>query len=319
MPQPTQTDVHVDAILTGFSVAYIQKHENFIAQTVFPTVPVDKQSDKYFKYTKGDWFRDEAEKRADSTESAGSGYTLSTDNYFCDVYALHKDVGDQTRANTDDPLDTDRDATEFVTQRMLLRQEIQWVSDYFKTGVWNTDVTGGSSFTQWNDFAGSDPLEDIEAGKEAILSITGLEPNTLVMGYSVFRKLKNHPDFVGRIQYTSDAVVTEGIMAKYFGVDRILVSKAIKNTGKEGQSDSFSFTAGKNALLAYVNPSPSIRQASAGYVFTWKGVSDGLGTNIGITRFRMPHLRADRIEAQIAWTNKVVAADCGYFLSAAVA
>lgn len=319
MPQPSQTDVHVDSILTNISVAYIQKSDNFVAQQVFPVVPVDKQSDLYFKYTKGDWFRDEAEKRADATESAGSGYALGTDSYFCDVYAFHKDIGDQVRKNTDTPLDPDRDGTQFVTQRMMLRQEIQWVSDYFKTGVWATDKSGSSDFTQWSDFAGSDPLEDIELGKETILSNTGFEPNTLVMGYSVFRKLKNHPDLVDRIKYTSSNVVTTAIMAKYFDVDRVLVCKAIKNTAKEGQTAAFSFTHGKHALLLYVNSSPSILQPSAGYVFTWKGVSEGLGTSIGITRFRMQHLRADRIEAQIAWTNKIVANDLGFFYNNAVA
>ena len=55
MPQPTQNQVHVDAILTNISVAYMQKQENFIANKVFPIVPVDKQSDKYFSYTKNDW------------------------------------------------------------------------------------------------------------------------------------------------------------------------------------------------------------------------------------------------------------------------
>lgn len=319
MPQPSQTDVHTDAILTNISVAYIQEKSNFIAQQVFPVVPVDKQSDLYYTYTKADWFRDEAEKRADATESAGSGYTLGTDSYFCDVYAFHKDVGDQVRNNTDSPLDPDRDATQFVTQRMLVRQEIQWVSDYFKTGVWATDVVGGTDFTKWSDFAGSDPMEDIETGKEAILSTTGFEPNTLVLGYSVFRKLKNHPDLVDRIKYTSSDTVTTALMAKYFDVAKVLVAKAIKNTANEGQTASYSFTHGKHAWLGYVNPSPAILQPSAGYVFTWKGVSDGLGKNIGITRFRMQHLRADRIEAQIAWDNKLVASDLGYFFSNAVA
>jgi hypothetical protein len=319
MPQPAQTDVHVDAILTNISVAYIQKADNFVAQKIFPVVPVDKQSDKYFIYTKADWFRDEAEKRADATESSGSGYTLTTDSYFADVYAFHKDIGDQVRQNTDTPLDPDRDATQFCTQRILLRQEIQWVTSYFTTGIWGTDVVGGTNFTQWSDFAGSDPMEDIELGKETILGQTGYEPNTLVLGYQVFRKLKNHPDFVDRIKYTSQKILTAEMIAAMLDIDRVFVAKAIKNTAKEGQTASYSFVFGKSAWLGYVNPQPSILQPSAGYVFTWKGVSDGLGTNIGITRFRMQHLRADRVEAQVAWTNKVVASDLGYFFSAAVA
>lgn len=319
MPQPTSSDVHVDAILTNISVAYIQEQGNFIANRVFPSVPVEKQSDKYFKYTKGDWFRDEAQLRAPSTESAGSGYNLSTDTYSTSVYAFHKDVDDQVRANADSPINPDRDATQFVTQRMMLRQEIDWNTNYFTTGVWDTDVTGGSNFTQWSNYTSSDPIEDIETGKSTILTNTGFMPNTLVLGYDVFRQLRHHPDIVDRIKYTSSEVPAEGILGRLFGVDRVLVTRAIKNSGAEGASDSFAQIHGKNAALYYVAPSPGLLTPSAGYQFTWRGVSDGMGQNIGITRFRMPELRADRIEAQMAWDFKVVSTDLGYFFSSCVA
>lgn len=319
MPQPTANDVHVDAILTNISVAYMQQTSAFIANQVFPSVPVEKQSDKYFKYTKGDWFRDEAQLRAPATESAGSGYSLSTDTYTTSVYAFHKDVDDQTRANADSPLNPDRDATQFVTQRMMLRQEIEWVSTYFTTGVWDTDVVGGTDFTVWSNYTSSDPITDVETGKSTMLSNTGFMPNLMVIGYDAFRQLRHHPDVVDRIKYTSSEVPAEGILARLFGVDRVLVSRSIKNAGAEGAADSFSFTAGNNAALYYVAGSPGLLTPSAGYQFVWRGISDGMGTNVGITRFRMPELRADRIEAQMAWDYKVVATDLGYFFSGCVA
>lgn len=316
MSQPTANDVHVDAILTNISVAYIQEQAAYVASRIFPTVPVEKQSDKYFIYTKGDWFRDEAQLRAPATESAGSGYSLSTATYSSQVYAFHKDVDDQVRANADNPLNPDRDATTFVTQRMLLRQEIQWASDFFTTGVWANDVTPTNL---WNDYTASDPIGDVETGKATMLNSTGYLPNTLVMGYDVFRQLRNHPDIVDRVKYTSAENVTEDILARFFGVDRILVARAIKNSGAEGAANSFGSIYGKNAALYYVAPTPGLLTPSAGYTFAWRGVSDGMGANIGITRFRMPELRADRIEAQMAWDNKVIASDLGYFFSACVA
>jgi hypothetical protein len=319
MPQPTSTQVHVDAILTNISVAFIQDQGNFIANQVFPTVPVEKQSDKYFKYAKGDWFRDEAALRAPATESAGSGYGLTTDTYSTLVYAFHKDIDDQVRANSDSPLNPDRDATQFVTQRMLLRQEIDWSAKYFTTGIWATDKVGSTDFTQWSNYTSSDPIEDIEAGKSTMLTSTGFMPNTLVLGYDVFRQLRHHPDVVDRIKYTSSEVPAEGILSRLFGVDRVLVTRAIKNSGAEGASDSFAQVHGKNAALYYVAPSPGLLTPSAGYQFAWRGVSDGMGQNIGITRFRRPELRADRIEAQMAWDYKVVSSDLGYFFSSCVA
>lgn len=323
MPQPTQSAVHVDAVLTNISVAYIQQQDHFIAGKVFPIVPVQKQTDIYYTYAKNDWFRDEMQRRADSTESAGSGYGLSTDSYRCDVWALHKDIGYQTRANTDSPLNPDRDATQFLTQRGLLRQEIQWVTDYFTTSVWTTDKAGGANggggdFTYWSDYTNSDPINDIEAGKETILSTTGFLPNTLTMGYQVFRKLKYHPDLVDRFKYTSPDQITEQMMAAFFDLDNVYVAKAIKATNVEGETAAYSFTHGKHALLSYVNPNPGLLAPSAGYMFAWNGVSQGLGTNIGISRFYMPQIKSDRIEIELAFDNKKVAADLGYFFNGAV-
>ena len=316
MAQPTSNDVHVDAILTNISVAYIQEQSAYIASQVFPLIPVEKQSDKYFTYAKGDWFRDEAQLRAPATESAGSGYTLATSSYSTQVYAFHKDVDDQVRANADTPLNPDRDATTFVTQRMLMRQEVQWTSDFFASGIWANDVTPSNL---WSDYTSSDPIGDVETGKAAMLNSTGYLPNTLVLGYDVFRQLRHHPDIVDRVKYTSAENVTEDILARFFGVDRIMVARAIRNTGLEGAANSFSNIAGKNAALYYVAPTPGLLTPSAGYTFAWRGVSDGMGANIGITRFRMPELRADRIEAQMAWDNKVIASDLGYFFASCVA
>ena len=325
MPQPNLNQVHVDAPLTNISIAYLQAQENFIANKIFPVIPVDKKSDKFFVYTKNDWFRDEAQRRADATESAGSGYNLTTSSYNADVWAFHKDVGDQTRANSDTPLVPDREATEFVTSRLLLRQEVQFVSDFIKTGVWGTDWAGvagtpsTAEFKQWSDYANSDPIEDIEAGKETVLGTTGFMPNTLVLGYQVYRKLRNHPDLVDRIKYTSSNVITTDIMARLFDVERVLVSSSVRATNAEGQTGAYQFNTGKSALLTYSAANPGLMTPSAGYTFAWRGVSGGLGATIGVSRIRMEHLKADRVEGELAFANKVTGADLGFFFGTAVA
>ena len=340
MPQPSVSQVHIDAILTNISVAYLQNTNNFIADKVFPVIPVDKKSNLYFKYTKDDWFRDEAQRRADGTASAGSGYGLTTDTYMADVFAFHKDIGDQTRANADNPLNPDMEATQFVTQRLLLRREVQWSTDYFQGSAWGTNILGvasaatpvaGVSTYVWSDYVGatsykSNPITDVELAKAYILQTTGYEPNTLVLGYKVFQTLKNHPLLVDRYKYTqAGAIVTEDLLAQLFGVDRVLVAKAVVNTAQEiGQTtagvqptavavSNYQFTVGNNALLCYTAPNPGLMTPSAGYTFMWTGVSGGLGTTVGVSRFRMEELKADRVEGEIAFDNKVVASDLGYF------
>ena len=325
MPQPNINTVHIDAILTNISVAYLQNADNFIADKVFPVIPVDKKSNKYFTYDKNDWFRDEAQRRAPGTESAGGGYSLSTATYSADVFAFHKDVDDQTMANADTPLNPLREATEFVTRRLMLRRELQWVSDFFATSVWGTDVTGvagtptAGQTKQWSDYTSSDPISDIENAKSGILSATGMEGNTLVLGYDVFKALKNHPDLVDRIKYTSSQTITTDMLAAMFDIPRVIVAKAVKATNNEGATEAYSFAHGKKALLCHVAPQPGLLTPSAGYSFSWTGVSGGLGATIGTSQFRMESIKSDRVEAEMAFDNKVIGSDLGYFWDSIVA
>jgi hypothetical protein len=325
MPQPSINQVHVDAILTNASVAYIQSADNFIATKVFPIVPVDKQSNLYFKYTKEDWFRDDARLRADGAEAATSGYGLTTDSYYADVFAVKKAVGDQTMANFDNPLDPMRDAAKFTAQLILNRLENQFVTDWFTTGIWGTDYTGVAGtpstgeFKQWSDLANSDPIQDIEIAKGKILSTTGFEPNKLVLGYDAYRVLRNHPDIIDRVKYTGRDVPDTQYLAQLFGVDEVLVAKAVKNTAAEGQTGAFSFSFGKSAMLVYAPATPSLLTPSAGYSFQWRGVSEGLGLTVGTKQYRLEQNAATYIESQIAFDNKLVAADLGAFFATCVA
>jgi Arc/MetJ family transcription regulator len=318
MGQPTRSSVHVDALLTNISIAYIQDRSKYIATKIFPIIPVDKLSDVYFTYTKNDWFRDEAQRRGDSSESAGSGYNLTTASYQCDVYAFHKDIGDQTRNNADNPINLDSEATEFVTQRLLLRQERKFVADAFTTGVWGTDRTLAGT-DQWSDFVNSDPRDDVDTAKEAILGVTGFASNTMVVGWQVWRQLKNHPDFREQIKYTSADNMTPGMVARMLEIDNFIIASSIYATNDEDATAAYSFNFGKSAWIGYVNPSPGLLAPSAGYTFAWNGVSGTLGEDVGISSIEMPLKKATRIEGEVAFDNKIVATDLGYFISAAVA
>lgn len=318
MAQPSLSSVHVNRPLTNISVAYTQEASNFIADKVFATIPVDKKSDTYYIWNKNDLLRDEAKPRAPHTESAGSGFGLTTGTYNCEVNALHKDISDQERANEDPGINLDRTTVRWLTDRMLMRKETQWVTDFFGTGIWGTSQVPG---VLWDNYTSSDPISDIEDAIRAILISTGRRPNVLVLGYDVEIALKHHPDIVDRIKYTGgllDQVATRRALAQLFGLEDVFVSQAITATNLEGETAAYAFTHGKHALLVHRAMNPGINIPSAGYTFKWKGVSDGLGETVGVVRFEMPELRSERIESQMAWDNKLVGADLGYFIESAV-
>ncbi len=243
----------------------------------------------------------------------------NTPTYFADVWAVHKDVDDQTRANADIPLNMDRDATLFVTQQQLLRKEILFAQKYLTTGVWTGSSTAGdiTPSPKWDTSSGV-PIQDVDAQKRAIKGHTGFLPNTMVVDDDVFYAIKNNPTVLDRIKYTQRATVSEELLAALLGMDNFYVNLAVQNTAAEGVADAMSFLTTKTALLCYANPNPSIMQPSAGYTFGWNGLF-GAGADGGrISSFRMEHLKSDRIEGEMAFDQKLVAADLGAFFIATI-
>lgn len=337
MPNPTAGDVHVNIPLTNISIAYMQNPSGFVADRVFPNIPVDKQSNRYFRYDRSDFWRNQFRKRAPGTESAGGGWKVdNTPTYFAEVWALHKDIDDQIRANTDQPLDMDRDATIWLSQQGLISREVNWASKYFTAGQWTgisgsaadvSGVTASPSINQvimWDD-ANSTPIEDVKRYSDTIWLLTGLRPNKLVMGRQVWTPLSDHPDLVDRLKYTgtsaSPAKVSREACAALMELEEILVMDGIQVTSAENPSFETSMTtasiAGKNALLVYAAPAPSILQPSGGYTFSWTGYVPGITGPQGqtISKWREQRLKSDRVEGEMAYDQKVVCSDCGVFFS----
>lgn len=317
---PKTQDAHVDRALTNMSVAYFQDAANYVAEKVFPIIPVKRQADLYYIYDKGDFLRDEAKVRGAISESAGGDYDLASATYYCKKHAFHKDVSPDDRVNYDQPLDADKDAQIFVSQKMLLRREMEWATQFFKTGVWSNEISGvaatpnATQAVYWNKDT-STPIQDISAKAVEMASETGYRPNVLVLSPYVFNALKNHYDVLDRVKYTETGIVTTSLLASLFEVEHVYVAWAVVNSANKGATDSVDFIMGKNALLCYSNPNPSLRTPSAGYIFAWTGLegSGAYGNRIVRLPMDMLGLGVERIEGEIAFDAKKVGDDLGVF------
>ena len=148
MPNPTISDLHVDRPLTNLSVLYSNEMTATVHDKVFPVVPVQKRSDKYFTYDVSDFFRSEAKARAPGAEIAIGGWNISTDEYYCERDGIGHDIDDPSRANADPAVaNLDGDAVRWITEQLALKAEKDWVTNFFSSGVWDgasstADMTG---------------------------------------------------------------------------------------------------------------------------------------------------------------------------------
>lgn len=321
MPNPLLSSVHVDAALSNMSVAYIQAATNFSARSMFPVLPVIHRSDEYFLYNQGDFLRDDVQVRAAGAESAGTGYRLTTATYTAERYALHQMIPDSVRLNADPAIDPERDAIEFLSQKMLIHEDRKFATDMMQTGVWDTDsdLTG----SEWT-VGTTNIVAQMDAYGDTIQRATGNRPNKLLLSRDVYAVVKNNATILDAIRYTQTGVLTPDLLASLFGLDQVVVANAVYNTANEGATPAYDFAIGEDAgftnsfLLAYVNPTPSLLSPSAGYTFSWSPFADAAGGAL-VKSFYMDELASDRIEAEMYWDQKVVSSSCGVFVYNAVA
>lgn len=313
MSRPTAKQVHVDQILSNISIKY--SNDMYIADQVFPFVPVAKQSDKYYIFTKADMFRNTARKRAPGTASEGESFGISTDSYFCEEVAQHTLLEDEVRDNADSVLGIETAKANFVTDKIMLEMEAR-IESMLMTGTnWGSNYTTLSGTNQWSDLTNSNPISDLETGIDTIEDNTGKKVNTIVIANDVWKVLKHHDQLLDRLPVTGLRVATTQQLAQLLDVDRILIGKAMKNTAKEGQTASYSRIWTKDVWLGHVASAAAKETPTAGYIFVWKRE----GKIRGIRRWRVEDIHSEKIEAFMNYDEKIVGTDMGYTIQSAIA
>lgn len=306
MPSPTSRQSHIDQALTNLAVGY--SNAAYVADQLFPSVPVNKISNKYFIFDKASWFRDTAGVRAPGTEAVEEDYTISTNSYLCVEYALGHVVTDEEVDNADAPLRPFETATRFLADKIALRREKDVLDLAFGTG-WASSATPS---VLWSNDA-ADPFGDIETGMDVVARAIGRRPNVGVIGAGLWRYLKNSPEVIDRVKggatVGNAAVGLLSGVAEIAGLERILLTTSLVDTAAEGKTASLGYVGGLHMLLAYVTGSAAISEPSAGYVFSLKTPT--------VDRFRLDVRYSTKLVARSAWDTVITATDAGYLIKSA--
>jgi hypothetical protein len=326
MPLLTPSNVHIDQPLSNLTLAYVQEQTNFIADKVFPTVGVQKQSDKYYIYDRANMNRaGDVQKLAPRTEVNRIGQSISNDSYFADVYGLGMDFDEQTLSNEDAMLDIRSAGATTLVNRLLIHREEQFAASFFAAGIWGTDATPSNL---WSDYTNSTPIRDVTTARRTMqLKSGGFKPNTMVIGKEVRDILINHPDILARLNggatVTNTALITDAKLAEIFEVENFYVMEAVKNTGAEGLAESNAFIGGKNALLVHTPRTAGLMTPAAGLTFAWNNVPGVSNLGVTVESFSDDALKrqqvAEHIQVKMSYDMKVVGADLGYFFEAVIA
>lgn len=303
---PYMNNIHVNSPLTNVSVRY--NWNLGIADRVFPEVPVSKESDVYFVYD-GDNVRLDETLRANRAEANIVGFDVSTTTYTLEEHALKELVSDRDRGNQDVPLNLDVDATMHLTEKILIRREVDTSVLCFTTTTWANNATVASA-AAW-DTSTSNPIADVLTATTIILRTGFVQPNRGVMGWEAMRQLKANSTTTDRIKYTERAIITDEIMASMFDLDQLLVGRGARNLNAEGIAASTGFIWGKDMLVYYSPSRPALREPAAGYLLTING-------RFKTKKWREEARGGDWIEVSTMFLPRAVATSAAYLLKQVV-
>lgn len=269
---PSPREVHVDAALTNVAQHYPALADGFLADKVFPTVPVKGETGEYRLFGNEELWP-LGDTIGDRSEAAEVDWHTSTSTYRCTARALKTFVSSRSIANADPAVRPMVTGTQKVSRSLLLNKEIRAVAAVNAAITATSNTTGLSA--AWSTAASGDPLGNFATASEGMRALTGKKPNTLIINADNIPAMVKCAAWQDQVKYThSDRLENyDEVPSRLLGMNVYIagsykVATDIVQTTYDGGvtlPTAASIWTAKACWLLYVNPRPSIDDPSFGY------------------------------------------------------
>lgn len=308
MSKITVKDVHVDAVLTNFSVGY--HPGGMVAEKVTGVMKVKKESDKYYVWDRPSAFKVSSfgtmSLRADGTEAKVIDFGLSTSTYQAEEYALATMVTDRQKENADDVLKLRESKVRRIKDLLMLEQEIRVATLMTTTANWASGHNAEPN-PNWNE---SSPTieKDIDTGKEVVRKAIGFEPNTIIIPAAVAKWVKRDSTIRELIKYTQNDLLVNGDLPPTMFNMRVVIPGAIYTASTEGASSvTYSDVWSDNVVLLYVPPTTDLDSPNGVKIFRAQDTM--------VRTWREEKKKAEMIEVSVVQDEVITSSLSGYVLT----
>jgi hypothetical protein len=312
-------DLHIDAVLSGIMVG--RRPPQGIVNALVPIIPVNKQSNIYMKsnYKEALQYVPGLTNRARGAKSREIYFTVSSDTYYAQNFALGGRWYDEEVVNADDPIRLRQRTARQVTDRLQLDYEARVASiANVSTNVFTTYHVA----TPWSNVTGSRPFSDLSDRVEDFREITTLRPNVLILPEQVAQKVRKSDEVRDILFGDRGGVATDDQIAALLKVERILVPEVFVNTVQPGQTAIGSGVAnpvwGNKAFLAYVADLNGAEEQDT-WITAFRWTDPSFGVPFAIRAF--PHddeRRSQKVEASYYQQEKVISSDLGFAIDSVI-
>ena len=257
----------IDPVLSNVAQGY--KNNEFVGGFLFPYVPVGQRGGKIVTFGKED-FELYATGRAPGANTKRVQFGFGGATYSLESHSLEGQVPFELMQEAEAVPGIDLARVALMKTQNIIGLRLEVAQANLATTAANYDaahkLTSLSGTTLWSDLAASDPIANIEAGKDAIRQTIGKRPNTMVMGAQVAKSLRQHGKIIDRTKYTGRDVPTLELLQALFGIERVVIGEAIYTDS----AGNFVDVWGKNVVLAYTDVSPVQDMGSPSFGYTYR-------------------------------------------------
>lgn len=290
-------DVHVNQPLTNFALQF--RNRAFVAEQVFPVVPVVKESDVYYTFSREE-LRDVETLRAAGALAKEIEWVPSTATYTAEEYALRHLLPDRIVANADSPVRPRLNTTAKLMKWINLGMEkrVQAIAQNSANAV----ATVAAS-PKWD---GTSPTieKDIDTAKDSVRNNAGVEPNTILLAENVKDVIKRDSTVRDLIRYVINMgegnreLLMNGELPPVIWNLAVIIAGATEDTSKLGQSSSIAKIWNDSVPVFYREMAVSLDALSWGYIMRVQ--------NPIVKSYRDEHRNGEYIEAAIIQAEELV-------------
>jgi hypothetical protein len=309
MPGPsTGRELHIDVAMSNLVVG--RRPVGYIGDQLLPIVNVDKQSNLYYKFPHKEWNRYEAglTRRAPKTEAKKVGFTVSSDAYYAENYALGADWPVEDEVNADAVLNWAQNNALFVTDRLMMDYEMR-IMDMAVTSANVATIFLASS--GWNSAART-VLTDMLDWRDSFKDLTGLMPNTMIIPRRVMSKLKVNDQLRDMLYGDRGGVVTAQQIGGLLDIPNVLLPTIQVNTAVEADPQTGTYAdvwAGNgNLWMGYIDTLNGQFADTWAQAFRW--TSPLFNTPMAVQRYPFdPKKKVYELEVSYYQDEKIVSSD----------
>lgn len=238
----------VNPVLTNLAVGY--SNAAFVGSVLMPFASVDKEAGLVPIFNKDHFKIYQTERALRAKSNRVNPGDITTVPFALTEHDLEYPIDYREDAESAFPLE--QMATMSVTEGIRLRHE-KMVADLVQNFSTYADsnrigLSGTESFTDPD----SDPEGVIDDAKAAVRAKIVKDPNTMVIGYTMWRSLKKHPKLKAILSDNRPRLVQLADLREIFEIPNIAIGRAVYASDAGQVSDIW----GNTAVLAFVPEAP---------------------------------------------------------------